>query len=903
MQATVEELVLSGDGVCRAQGEVYELLGLDVIYDRETLKIYSTRRAKIKSMSAGIHVHAYYGAMDRLITRGFVGDDGHNMPLEILDLMGNKVVVTFMGREDLNRIAIITSGGDAPGMNSAIKSIVRTGIKWGASVYGVYKGYDGLINNNIRKLGWDTETHGSSQGGTVLLSARSKRFMDREGRKQAALNLIKKRINCLVVLGGDGSLEGALVLKNEFREHFKTLVLEGRFTRDELKKIYARKNRKNRKEGSEEQTATDASRGYSDFYGKPECYKEHPNIYRDLNTTEDASSCDLIESEVFDSFGDDDVDQYLYDLKVVGIPATIDNDLYGTSTSLGENTAIHRVVEAIDHLMSTMKSHSRAFVIEVMGRRCGWIALMSALAGAADYVLLPEAPADWRAEMVGNLRIARKHGKTGVFVIIAEGAVEPDGARIRASEVVKEIDGAGIDVRLLRLGHIQRGGPTSAQDRIYGTLLGVKAVEIMLSPMKEAVMISSFKDGFMEMDLREVIEQNKTVKALQQSLRFDEVLAHRSKLFQQANAYFRRVMTRVNSIEELRHRCKDPREKDCAVCMEMDRQPKRRIGVLQSGKRSSGMNTALNAVVQYALAAGVEAYYIPNGFEGLLGNQVIKASLYEFSGDANNGGSVIGLGTKRQIDPAMIQEKIEKFGLDSLIVIGDSHALLVVEKIRGVNVVFIPASSSNNMPGIDMSIGADTALNAILKLSDVSKLNSFACKNNVFVVEIGGDSCGYLSLMGGIAAGAFEVFIPERKYLIGHLSETAQRLRVRFREKSRRGIVLFRNERTFCSMSTGSFCKALKTDSEDLFDTDFSVLGQLEEGSNPSPVDRINASMLGFKAVDMCLENCGVGVVGFREDAIEFTAIEDVLRDFDRELNRARNPLWLKYSNICRSIE
>nr|AGE95918.1 6-phosphofructokinase [Encephalitozoon cuniculi] len=906
MQAVIEELLLSGDGISQKHGEVYELLGLDVIYDRGTLKIYSTRRAKIVSISSGIHVHVSYKVLSHLITRGLVNEDGHGTSLEIVDMMGNKIVATFVGHEKMNRIAIVTSGGDAPGMNSAIKSIIRTGIKWGASVYGVYNGYDGLINNSIRRLSWDTETYCSSQGGTVLLSARSLKFREKDGRKLAVLNMVRKRINCMVILGGDGSMEGAAILRDEFKGHLRELIREGKISARDLQKM--RISRIGLEKGSEEkeQPTTDGSGvSYSDFYGKPECYKENPVVH-DLNSSDDVSEDLQADVCLGENTGPDDVEKYVYGLKIVGIPSTIDNDIWGAPVSLGEDTAIHRVVEAIDHLMSTMKSHSRTFVIEVMGRRCGWIALMSSLASAADYALLPEAPAEWRVEMIETLRIAKKCGKSGIFVIVAEGAVEKDGTPISASQVVEEIDRAGMEVRLLKLGHIQRGGPTSAQDRIYGTLLGIRAVEILLGPMRDPVMISIFRDEVSEVELKKVIEKNRAIKSLQERRMFDEILRNRSNFFRLAYSYFRKSLVGVESAggcvcnskkgHEVEHRRgQDP----CPDTFS----GKVRIGIMQFGQRSSGMNAALNAAVQYSLMVGAEPFYIPNGFEGLVNSQLIRPRLYEFSSDVNNGGSAIGVGSNEEVDAGLIQKKLDESKLDSLIVIGGSKALHIIKELRGVSIVLIPASSYNNIPGIDISIGADTALNAVLKVSDVSKLNSFAYKNNVFVVEIGGGNCGYLSLMGGIAAGAFEVFIPERKYLIGHLSEAAQRLRMKFREKTRRGIVIFRNERTFRSISTKSFCEILKTDSGDLFETDYSILGHIQQGQNPSPIDRINAAILGIEAIDLCRQKCGIGVLGFSEDRIKFTKIEEVLKEFDHELDREKNPYWLKYSGICRSVE
>ncbi|KAM0672594.1 ATP-dependent 6-phosphofructokinase [Ordospora colligata] len=883
MQAVVEELLLSGDSITQKHGEIYELLGLDVVYDKGRLKIYSTNKAKIISIGAGIHIRACYKSMSRLATRGFVNLDGHSMPLEILDMMGNKIVVTFIGKENANRIAIVTSGGDAPGMNSAIKSIIRTGIKWGATVYGVYNGYDGLINDNIKKLNWDTETYYSSQGGTVLLSARSDRFLNAKGRKQAVLNMAKKRINCMIILGGDGSLKGALELKNEFREHLRELLREGKISSEEKRKIRMNKSRVEGKVDVE-QTTDGSGVMYSDFYGKPECYKANPTVYHDLNSSDEVDD-EKMEKDEDDRCDEEEIERYVYGLKVVGIPASIDNDIYGTEVSLGEDSAIHRVVEAIDHLMSTMKSHSRAFVIEVMGRKCGWIALMSALGCAADYVLLPEVPGDWKKEMMDAIAVGKKHGKPEIFVIVSEGAVEADGTPIRVSSVVEEIDKVGIEVRSLKLGHIQRGGPPSFQDRVYGTLFGIKAVETVMEPVDEPLMVRVFNDEVDTIDLREVVHRNEMTGVFEKEMKFPDVFKSRNEFFRLAYVYFRKaLMTRVLY------------ENGCNTKIGS-------VGILQVGGRSSGMNAVLNAIVQYSLTIGIEPYYIPNGFEGLIKGQVVKAKLYEFSSDVNNGGSAIGVGNNSDIDIEELQRKINESGLESLIVIGGSKALSVIDKIKRINVIIVPATAHNNMPGTGVSIGSDTALNTILKMSDMSKLNSFSCKNSVFVIEIGGEECGYLSLMGGIAAGAFEVFIPERRYLIGNLSEAAQRLRMRFKESSRRGIVIFRNERTFCSIPTDSFCKVLKTDSKGLFETGYSILGSIQQGSNPSPTDRIYAAILGIEAVDLCVANRGVGVVGICGNSIKFTKIEDVLEAFDFEHDREKDPKWLKYSNICRSVE
>lgn len=277
----------------------------------------------------------------------------------------------------IQRIAVLTSGGDAPGMNAAIRSVVRCGVNKGWMTYGVRNGYQGLIDGLIEPMG-TREVGGILQrGGTMLGSARCEDFKTFEGRERAIRSLNQKGVDALVVIGGNGSQTGSY----------------------ELSKM-----------------------------GFP----------------------------------------------VVGIASTIDNDLFGSDITLGVDTALNIALEAIDRLKVTASSHQRAFIVEVMGRNCGYIALMSGLAGGAEAITVPERETDIE-ELAETLRLAYEHGKSHAIIVAAEGAKYNAAA---LTEYFKDNrERLGFSVRSTILGHVQRGGGPTAADRVLGSKFGLGAVE------------------------------------------------------------------------------------------------------------------------------------------------------------------------------------------------------------------------------------------------------------------------------------------------------------------------------------------------------------------------------------------------------------------------------------------
>jgi 6-phosphofructokinase 1 len=275
----------------------------------------------------------------------------------------------------MKRIAVMTSGGDAPGMNAAIRAVVRTGMQYNIEVYGIRQGYDGLLHGDI-SLMTSREVSGILQrGGTILQTARNEEFKTQQGQRKAVRRLNESEIEGVIVIGGDGSLRGGLALQS-------------------------------------------------------------------------------------------------HGIKVIGVPASIDNDIYGTNTSIGVDTALNTILDALDRLRDTATSHNRAFIIEVMGRSCGYLALMGGILGGAEVVVTPEQEITME-DIANQMEDAYTRGKSHAICVVAEGAP------FKSTDLTDFLNQKhlGFEIRLTILGHIQRGGSPTAFDRLLSTRMGCAAVE------------------------------------------------------------------------------------------------------------------------------------------------------------------------------------------------------------------------------------------------------------------------------------------------------------------------------------------------------------------------------------------------------------------------------------------
>jgi 6-phosphofructokinase 1 len=309
----------------------------------------------------------------------------------------------------IKKVGVLTSGGDAPGMNAAIRAVTRAAIYNGLEVYGIRRGYEGMIDGDIIKLESKDVSGIIQRGGTILKTARSARFRTPEGIKQAYENLKKFEIDAIVVIGGDGSFKGANQLSQD------------------------------------------------------------------------------------------------YDIPVIGLPGTIDNDLFGTDYTIGYDTCLNTVIEAVDKIRDTASSHNRIFFIEVMGRDAGFVALESGIATGAEVIMIPEVQNQY--EELSDFLSKRAATNKSSIIMVAEG--DKEGNAIELSKKVQQ-EFPHLEIRVTILGHIQRGGAPTCLDRVSASRMGVAAVEALLDDQK-SIMIGLCNGQIAHVPLSKTVKMHKTV--------------------------------------------------------------------------------------------------------------------------------------------------------------------------------------------------------------------------------------------------------------------------------------------------------------------------------------------------------------------------------------------------------
>ena len=717
-------------------------------------------------------------------------------------------------------IAVLTSGGDAAGMNAAVRAVVRTGIRAGLTVYAVVEGFQGLVEGGdcIRPITSDDVGGILHRGGTVLGTARCEEFRERDGRRRAARNLAELGIEALAVIGGDGSLTGANQLCAEWPELLDELADRGELDRE----------------------IADAQRR----------------------------------------------------LVLVGLVGSIDNDMAGTDMTIGADTALHRITEAIDAIQSTASSHQRSFVIEVMGRNCGYLALMSGIATGANFVFLPESPPEdgWPDAMAEALRAGRAIGRRSNIVVVAEGARDRHGEPITAHQIRNILEEKlGEDTRVTSLGHVQRGGSPSAFDRYLSTVLGFAAVEKVLSaPDAEPQLIGIRGHQIISSPLMQNVETTRSVAK--------EIAEHDyERAMEIRGGNFRSSLDLIKMMVQAQPHQTAPEER------------RLRLAVMHAGGPAPGMNTAVRVAVRVALDQGHTVLGVRDGFRGLVEGDFMMFEWMTVSGWVSNGGAELGssrfLPDESNLDA--IEQRITEQELDGILMIGGftgySGAYLLRQAAAtrpalSIPIICVPASINNDLPGSELSVGADTALNSIVR--DVDKIKQSAvASQRTFVVEVMGKECGYLALMSGLATGAERVYLPEEGITLRDLQVDVEALSVAFARGKRLGLVI-RSEHAD-DVYTTSFIKALfEREGGDLFDVREAVLGHVQQGGNPSPFDRIQATRLASVSIRQLIdvanriEPTGL-LAGLRHGKVHFTPLDDLPQLMDSDARRPRRQDWL----------
>ncbi|XP_041421200.1 uncharacterized protein LOC379632 isoform X11 [Xenopus laevis] len=787
-------------------------------------------------------------------------------------------------------IGVLTSGGDAQGMNAAVRAVVRMGIYVQAKVYFIYEGYQGMVDggDNIEEVSWESVSSILQVGGTVIGSARCKSFRNREGRLQAACNLVQRGITNLCVIGGDGSLTGA----NLFREEWSGLL-------DELVQT-----------------------------GKIEA--EAAKEYAHLN--------------------------------IVGMVGSIDNDFCGTDMTIGTDSALHRIMEVVDAIMTTALSHQRTFVLEVMGRHCGYLALVSALACGADWMFIPESPPEegWEDLMCNKLSENRARKKRLNIIIVSEGAIDCHNKPI-TSDLVKDlvVKRLGFDTRVTILGHVQRGGTPSAFDRILASRMGVDCVLALLeaTPETPACVVSLCGNQAVRLPLMECVQMTQEVQKAMDERRFEDAVRLRGRSFENnLNTY--KLLSHKKNISEL---------------------PKSNfnVAVLNVGAPAAGMNAAVRSAVRVGITEGHKMFAVNDGFEGFAKGQIKEIKWGGVGGWTGQGGSL--LGTKRTL-PAkyfdQIAEQIRTNKIHALLVIGGFEAFLgLLEMVEGrgkydefcipmvmvpatvsnnvpgsdfsigadtalntitdafesmmqlveargtyeeycIPMCIVPATISNNVPGTDLSLGADTALNAIMETCDRIKQSASGTKRRVFIIETMGGYCGYLANMGGLAAGADAAYIFEESFDIRELQANVEHLTEKMKTSIQRGLIL-RNENSNENYTTDFIYQLYSEEGRGVFDCRKNVLGHMQQGGAPSPFDRNFGTKISAKAVQWISKKLketyrngrvfantddSVCLLGMRRRNLLFQPVTQLKDETDFKHRIPREQWWLKMRPLMKIL-
>ena len=724
----------------------------------------------------------------------------------------------------VSRIALLTSGGDAPGMNTAIRAVARAALDRGVLVYGVHEGYEGLVRGGsmIQLLDWNDVGGILQQGGTILGTARSEAFRQPAGRLTAARNLVALGIDGLVVIGGDGSLSGADLFSREWASHLQALRAEGAPGADQA-----------------------------------------PN-----------------------------------DLPVIGLPGSIDNDLYGTDMSIGVDTALRNIVQALDALSSTASSHQRTFVVETMGRNCGYLALYSSLAGAGSWVLIPEQDLErrWAEKMGQALQAGNQAGRRHAMVIVAEGA-RHNGLPI-GTETLRQIltQRLGVEARATVLGHVQRGGSPSTFDRILATRLGVAAVdELVNGPADPPRMVGLRSNRIATTPLTEVVSKSRAVNELIEQGEYETALKMRG-------TSFREILDLASLLSQ-----PNPEQEPSAA---------KPIAILTGGADAPGMNAAVRVAVRLALNGGRRVLGVHDGFQGLARGRVEEMTWRTVSNWSSLGGTQLGASryVPTEDDWDKIAQVVQRHDIGGLLVIGgwaayqaafDMQAAAASHRALRIPLVCVPATINNNLPATDFTIGSDSALNTIAEAVDKIKTSAFS-RNRVFIVEVMGRTCGYLALMSGIATGAEIVYLPEEGITLERLVEDSTLMKQGFARGKRRGIVI-NCDGASRYLTTDTILRVLEEDGGDMFDTRSAILGHLQRGGAPSAFDRIQGSRMAAHAVRYLLESMAAGhpeavCIGLRDEGLQFTSLADAMGEMDVPNERPRVEWWLSTRDIVRML-
>ncbi|KAI0649083.1 6-phosphofructokinase [Trametes meyenii] len=790
------------------------------------------------------------------------------------------------------KLAVLTSGGDSAGMNAVVRAVVKTGILKGCETWIVREGYEGLVRGN-------TEGHRHAQNAEKG-SMSPKPHKGPENHEDFVHNL--RFGDGELLKDGTGDHPGGRTLRGRYIVRVGWDDVRGWFAEGGTLIGTARSTTFRTWEGrltaahnliKEGIDALVVCGGDGSLTGADVFRAEWPKLVAELRSQ--------------DKISEEQAAKHAH-LKIVGLVGSIDNDMSMTDLTIGAPTALHRICESIDNINSTAFSHSRAFVLEVMGRHCGWLALMAGVSCGADFIFIPESPPDadkWEDEMCQMIQKHRDVGKRKTIVIVAEGAHDSKLQPIHA-EFVKNVlsERLGLDTRVTTLGHTQRGGKPCAMDRILPTLQGVEAVEALLeaTPDTPSYMIGVSENKITRVPLMDAVKMTRQVAQAISEKDFQKAMSLRDPEFCESLEGF--YTTSV-----LEH---EPR---------LPHHLRMRVAIMHVGAPAGGMNAATRAAVRHCIRQGHKPFAIHNGFVGLLDDNVHQLSWLGVDNWMTRGGSELGTNRKLpDIDLGAVAAKFQQYNFHAFIMIGGFEAfssLRILEEGRkhypafNIPMVHLPATISNNVPLTEFSLGSDTSLNALVDACDAIKQSASASRNRVFVVETQGGKCGYIATMGALATGACIVYTPESGIGLDMLRNDVKYLKRRYAMDAKgkaEGRLVLRNEVSSEVYTTDVITKMFKEEGGSLFDSRSASLGHTLQGGIPSPLDRTRAVRLSLKCMAFLEQHHqellkqqtrskqappdSAAVITIQGTAVQWVPVQDMVEHADMKNRRGKHSWW-----------
>ncbi|OUC40266.1 6-phosphofructokinase [Trichinella nativa] len=609
--------------------------------------------------------------------------------------------------------------------------------------------------------------------------------------------------------------------------------------------------------------------------------------------------------------------QQFPNINIVGLVGSIDNDFCGTDMTIGTDTALHRIIEAVDAVQSTAQSHQRSFVIEVMGRHCGYLALVAALASEADWAFIPEwpPPVDWRDILCTRMQQAREQGQRVNIIICAEGAVDRDGNPI-TSNMIRDliVDRLHYDTRVTVLGHVQRGGNPSAFDRLLGSRMGAEAVLALMdtSPDAESCVIALDGNSIVRVPLMQCVERTQLVQKAMEEKNWDLAVRLRGRSFQR-NLETYKLLAKLSP----------PTEKGNLSGGHIFT-----LAVMNVGAPACGMNAAVRSFVRNALCHNCKVLAVKDSFEGLMKGNVQEMNWCDVSNWSMFGGSF--LGTQKSLPTKNIEKVVEQLRnlkIDGLFLIGGFeafHSCLIMAENRDkykefcIPMMVLPCTISNNVPGTSFSVGSDTALNEICNLIDKVKQSAIGTKRRVFIVETMGGYCGYLATLSALASGADNAYIFEEPFTVDDIKEDVRVIAQKMVKGVQRYIIM-RSENANPNYTTQFIMQLFSEEGKGEFSTRINILGHAQQGGSATPFDRNLATRMAAHAVEFLVGKCreffqpsdgrvftntpdSAVLLGIQARRSQATPIQEIKEKSDFDHRLPTEQWWLKLRPLLRIL-